>query len=117
MRVSTHGDCDRWVRYFLRGVKLQADEAAQLADRLIELHGRYREELQAKHVTANTLALIDALFTNPLADSDRVQRVLAVSAPTARNTLRTLEEHGIVQEITAGIGARCIAPKRSTTCS
>ena len=100
MRVSTHGDWDRWVRYFLGGVKQQADEAAQQADRLIALHSRYREELQAQHVTANVLALIDALFVNPLADASRAQRVLGVSAPTARNTLRTLEEHGIVREIT-----------------
>ena len=81
-------------------MKEQADEAAQQADRLIALHSRYREELQAQHVTANVLALIDALFVNPLADANRAQRVLGVSAPTARNTLRTLEEHGIVREIT-----------------
>lgn len=99
LRVSTHGDWDRWIRYFLRGVKTQAEEAADLADRLIALHARYRQELQAQHVAANALALIDVLFDNPLTDAARVQRDLTVSSPTARKTLRTLEEHGVLTEI------------------
>lgn len=100
LRVSTHGEWGEWIRYFLVGVSTQAREAADLADRLVALHNRYREELQAKHVTANALALIDALFENPLVYTRRAELLLDVSAPTARATIRTLEEHGIVREIT-----------------
>lgn len=100
LRVSTHGDWDRWVRYFLEGVRQQADEAIELSDRLIALHARYREELQAKRVTANALALVDLLFENPLVYTGRAQAELGVSAPTARNTIKALEEHGVVREIT-----------------
>lgn len=100
MRVSTHGDWDSWIQYFLTGVIQQAQEAAELSDNLIGLQNRYREELQAKHVTANALALIDCLFDNPLVFTSRVQDTLGVSAPTARNTIKTLEEHGVVREIT-----------------
>lgn len=100
MRVSTHGDWDRWIEYFLRGVCEQSAEAADLADRLVALHNRYREELQAKSATANVLALIDWLFENPLVSTRRVQRDLGVSAPTARATIRKLEEHGVLSEIT-----------------
>ena len=99
LRVSTHGDWDRWIRYFLRGVKVQADEAAELSDRLIALHGRYRDDLQAGHVTVNVLAMVDVLFENPLANAASVQQALDVSAPTARKVLRTLEERGVVTEI------------------
>jgi Fic family protein len=100
MRVSTHGDWDNWIRYFLHGVSSQAQEAADLADQLVALHNRYREELQAEHVTANVLALIDALFENPLVYTSRVEHVLGVSAPTARSTIKTLEDHGVLREIT-----------------
>lgn len=99
-RVSTHGAWDEWICYFLTGISTQAQEAADLADRLLALHNRYREDLQAKHVTANVLALIDALFENPLIYTSRAESVLGVSAPTARATIRTLEEHGILREIT-----------------
>jgi Fic family protein len=100
LRVSTHGDWDDWIRYFLLGVSAQAREAADLADRLLALHNRYREELQAQHVTANALALIDALFENPLIYTKRAETVLGVSAPTARATIKTLEEQGVLREIT-----------------
>ncbi len=100
LRVSTHGDWDGWIRYFLVGVSVQAREAVDLADRLLALHNRYREELQAQHVTANALALIDALFENPLVYTKRAETVLGVSAPTARATIKTLEEQGILREIT-----------------
>ncbi|HET7485305.1 MAG TPA: Fic family protein [Solirubrobacterales bacterium] len=101
MRVSTHGDWDNWIRYFLHGVFTQAKEAADTADQLVALHSRYRGELQAKHVTANVLALLDALFENPLVYTRRVEGLLGVSAPTARATIKTLEDHGILRVITA----------------
>lgn len=100
MRVSTHGDWDSWIRFVLEGVRVQADEAASLADRLLGLQARYREHLQNVHATANALALVDALFVNPLVTTRRAQDILRVSNPTARSTIRTLEEYGILREIT-----------------
>jgi Fic family protein len=100
LRVSTHGDWNSWIFYFLTGVSAQAKEAADLADRLLALHNRYRESLQAKHVTANVLALIDALFENPLMYTRRAEAVLDVTAPTARVAIKTLADQGILREIT-----------------
>lgn len=100
MRVSTHGDWDAWVRFFVLGVRDQAAEAAQHADKLIGLQARYLETLLARHATANAIALVEALFDNPLVSSRRAQEVLGVSAPTARSAIRTLEEQGILHEIT-----------------
>jgi Fic family protein len=100
LRVSTHGDWDAWLRYFLQGVRAQASDAADLADRLLALHARYREELQRSRITANALALVDQLFINPIVSASSIQRALGVSAPTARATIRALEERGIVREIT-----------------
>lgn len=100
LRVSTHGDWNGWVAYFLAGVSAQAQEAIDLADRLLGLYDRYRELLQAEHATANALFLIDALFENPLMYTSRAEAVLGVSAPTARATIRTLEDKGILREIT-----------------
>lgn len=100
LRVSTHGDWDSWIHYFLVGVSTQAQEAADLSDRLLDLHRDYRQRLQAKHATASALALIDALFENPLVYTNRAEQLLDVSAPTARATIGALEEEGILNEIT-----------------
>jgi Fic family protein len=100
MRVSTHGDWDRWVRFFLSGVREQAQEAADLADSLMALQTRYRDLLQASHATSNALALVDELFINPLVSTSSAQSVLGVSTPTARATIKALEQQGILREVT-----------------
>ncbi|MEA2277329.1 MAG: hypothetical protein QOC78_2289 [Solirubrobacteraceae bacterium] len=100
MRTSTHGDWDAWIRFFVLGVKEQAQEAADLADKLMALQARYREMLLTLRATANAIALVDALFENPFVSSRRAQQVLDVSAPTARSAIRTLEQHGILREVT-----------------
>jgi Fic family protein len=100
LRVSTHGDWDGWIGYFLVGISIQAQEAAHLADKLLALHNRYREELQSKRVTANVLTLIDALFENPIMHTKRAESILGVSAPTARASIRVLADHGVLREIT-----------------
>lgn len=100
MRVSTHGDWNGWVSYFLEGVRAQSQAATALADKLLALQARYREELLAKRATSNAVALIDALFMNPLVSTRRAQAVLEVSPPTARSTIKALEQHGILREIT-----------------
>jgi len=99
MRVSTSGDWDGWIRYILTAVIEQAGDAAALADRLQDLQLRYRELLQQRRATANTFALVESLFVNPLVTAPRVQALLGVSAPTARATIRALEDAGIVQEV------------------
>jgi Fic family protein len=100
LRVSTHGEWDVWIRYFLDGVAIQAREAADLADRLLEMQGRYRERLLAARATASAVALIDHLFSNPLVSTRSAELALEVTPPTARGAIKTLEEHGIVREIT-----------------
>jgi Fic family protein len=98
LRVSTHGDWDGWLRYVLEGVRVQADEAIELADRLQELHARYRRLLLDARATANALALVDMLFETPLVTARMVKERLGVSHPTARSTIRTLERAGILAE-------------------
>jgi Fic family protein len=100
MRVSTHGDWNAWLTYVLTGVRDQASEAADLADRLLELQASTRERLLQRRATANALALVDSLFLNPIVTIGRAQELLHVTHPTARATIRTLEEAGILREIT-----------------
>lgn len=88
------------MRFFVRGVAEQAREAAGLADRLLLLQSSYRERLRSRRVTATALGLADALFDNPLVNARRVEALLGVSAPTARSTIRTLEQQGLLREIT-----------------
>jgi Fic family protein len=97
-RVSTHADWDGWIRYVLEGVSIQADAAITLADRLQDLNARYRAQLHAAHATLNALALVDYLFISPYITIRMAQARLKVTHPTARATIRALEEEGILNE-------------------
>ena len=46
---------------------------------------------------ARALALLDSLFVNPYVTASRAARELGVTAPTAREAIRVLEAHGILQ--------------------
>jgi Fic family protein len=100
MRVSTHGDWDSWLRYFLEAVRVQARDAADRADRLLGLQAEFRDQIRGARVTATAIALVDQLFMNPILTASSVQRALGVSAPTARNAIQRLEQAAIVREIT-----------------
>jgi Fic family protein len=97
-RVSTDGDWDGWIRYVLAGVRVQADAAIVLADRLQELNGQYRERLLAANATSNALALADYVFISPYITIRMVRERMGVTHPTARAAIRALEEQGILNE-------------------
>lgn len=97
-RVSTDGDWDGWIRYVLAGVRVQADAAIVLADRLQELNGQYRERLLAANATSNALALADHVFISPYVTIPLVRDRMGVTHPTARAAIRALEEQGILNE-------------------
>jgi Fic family protein len=100
LRVTTTGDWQAWISYFLDGVAQQAQKATELADRLLELQAHYRQLLYGESGANNTLQLIDSLFINPLLTVKRAEQLLEVSTPTARNAVNILERTGILTEIT-----------------
>jgi Fic family protein len=98
LRVTTQGDWNGWLAYVLEGVRVQAEESTVIADRLLALQERYREQLLSARASRSPLALLDALFANPVVTTRTAQDILSASAPTARAALRVLEEQGILEE-------------------
>jgi len=100
LRVSTHEDWDGWLRFFLAAVTSQAREAVSDADRLLALEAGYRERLRGSRAGATAQALVDHLFENPYLTARRAVEVLSVTDPTARKAIATLEDNGILREVT-----------------
>lgn len=96
-RVRTHGDWNSWLHYFLRGVEQTSKQAVRQAGALMDLREQLHIEIRNKPKAA---ALIDPLFTNPYVTVSRAADLLHVSLPTARQVVRTLEESGVLQEVT-----------------
>lgn len=96
-RTRTHGDWRGWLIYFLQGVEVTARLAAEQVTALIDLRDRYRARFAGQ---VGVLALIDALFRNPITDAKLAARVMGKSDPTARNAIGALESAGWLREVT-----------------
>ncbi|WP_395092735.1 Fic family protein [Armatimonas sp.] len=96
-RVRTHGDWRGWLLYFLAGVAVTAKKGVVQAGKLFALREELREKLRSK---PRAVALLDALFDNPYVTALRVQELLEVSDPTARQVITYLEREGVLVEKT-----------------
>lgn len=95
-RVRTHGDWISWLQFFIAGVTEIATEAVKQASRLMDLREKFRAKLRDK---PKAMILLDELFMNPYMFVAKAERVLKVSNPTARQTVRLLEELGMLEEV------------------
>lgn len=97
LRIRTDGDWPAWLKFFLEGVRSTARQALAQTQTLLALRDQWRKELKGQ---ARALALVDALFENPYTSAARAKRLLAVSDPTARQAIKTLEAAGVLEEVT-----------------
>lgn len=100
LAVSQHGAWDEWLRFFLRGVTEQSQDAVSRAGRLQALREDYRVRLQATPASARVLQVVDLLFTRPLVSIAQVAQALGVSFAQATRYIETLLRAGLLREIT-----------------
>ena len=98
-RVSTTGEWEPWLEFFLVGVREQSEDAISRARALRDLHDDYRQRLQAVGASANALQLADELFPSPIVTRRKVADLREVTGAGARLIVEKLEEVGILQSI------------------
>jgi Fic family protein len=96
--VRETGDWESWLEFFLQGVIRTAESATNTARRLLKLFQSDRTRLQGE--SATVLRLHTLLQQKPVLSASVAARELGVTSPTATKALRTLEQQGIVSEIT-----------------
>lgn len=96
-RISTEGDWNSWLHFFLYGVEETSRQAVRQAGALMDLREQLQREIRGKPKAA---ALLDPLFANPYMTVSRAAELLNVSQPTARQAIQTLEKSGVLQEVT-----------------
>ena len=100
LAVSTHGEWEEWITFFLRGIREQAHDAAQTAKRLLDLQQEYRQRLATRRLSKITLPLLDTLFLNPVTTAPRVRDHFQVNFRTAQGAIDDLVGIGVLREIT-----------------
>lgn len=100
LAVSQRGAWGDWLRFFLQGVVIQSQDAITRSRCLLDLRERYRKQFQSQRTAARLLQVIDTLFVRPVTTINYVAEALEVSHQSATRYVNTLEERGILREIT-----------------
>lgn len=108
--VRETGDWEAWLEFFLQGVVRTAASATQTARRLLTLF--QSDSIQLQGESATVLRLHTLLQQKPVLSVSVAARELGVTSPTATKALRTLEQKGVVSEITGGEYRRLYAYSR-----
>lgn len=95
--VRERGEVEEWLRFFLRGVAVQAKDALDRAERLSDIREMYRRRVTASR--ARLGEVVDLLVENPVVTAKRVSEALAVTPQSAMNYIRSLQELGMLTEI------------------
>lgn len=96
--VSSKGDIESWLKFFLKAIKTQSDEAFS---RTVELDNYYeacRDKLEKNSNSTNVLRVLDLLFVNPFIKITEVKKILKSYYSTAENNVRILLENGILKK-------------------
>jgi Fic family protein len=99
--VRERGELDEWLRFFLRGVEQQANDAVGRAERLVDLREQYRL-LVAGATRSQAVMLVDIAFGHPILTARLVEANTGVKRPTALRMLDQLVGLGILQEMEPG---------------
>jgi cell filamentation protein, protein adenylyltransferase len=100
LAVSQAGAWEAWLLFFLRGVAVQAEDAAKRIHRLQHLREAFRQQFQAARAAARLLQVVDLLFERPLITIPQIQSSLKVQFPVAQRYVERLVSAGVLREIT-----------------
>lgn len=90
------------MKFFLRGVAVVANEATEVARKIVSLREEQRERIQESfgRTTADGLRLHEQLFQHPFVTTGLVQRLTGKGFPAASRLIAQLADAGVLREIT-----------------
>lgn len=112
-RVRTEGAWEDWLAFFLDGVAVAAQEAADTAERTLNLFAKDREKIQELgRGAASALRVQELMQKNPFVRIRTAAKALRLTIPTVTNALNHLVRLGIVKEVSGNRRDRLFAYSR-----
>lgn len=100
-QVRRTGDWEKWLVFFLEGVRSTATEAVETARRLSQLFASDRAALEQQGRRASTLLRVhEELMRQPILSLSEIRKRTALAFTSASAAMKLLLEHGIALEIT-----------------
>ncbi len=100
LKVSSAGAWRKWIEFFLQAVAEQSADAVTRSRRLQELLRSYTQLARDKHLPPTAGQLVELILMKPVINARTAQEFLKVTYPAAQKAISSLEEAGILTEIT-----------------
>lgn len=100
MAVRENGDWEGWIKFFLKGVSITADEATATAKEILELKLQCESRIVSNGFPAVYNGLLEGLFIQPALTINDVVEILNISYPTASKIVDNLCKLDILFDIT-----------------
>ena len=111
LNVSQSSQWRKWIEFFLQAVAEQSNDAVSRSRHLLELLRDYSQLAREKHLPPTAGQLVELIFMKPVLNAKTAQELLKVSYPSAQYALTSLENAGILAEITGRKRAKAYAAK------
>lgn len=98
LRTGQTGKFESWIKFFLKAVEVQSEDALLRAHKLLELREAYRKSVQREAQSSDILNIIDYLFSNPFITVKKAQQITGVTYPTAKKYMEKLAKNEILKE-------------------
>ncbi|MDP2940066.1 MAG: Fic family protein [Candidatus Omnitrophota bacterium] len=111
LAVSQKGEWEEWIKFFLRAVIVQSQDAIKNSQSILNLLEVYKGRIHQKRPSGYTLKLLDEIFKNPYMSIPRAAQRLDTSYHTAKAAVKKLLEAKILFEITDKIRGKIYCAK------
>jgi len=100
LAVSQHGKWEEWLRFFLRGISIQAQDSVLRMTRLQGIRTKYETLVQADRNSARMAAVIDFIFSRPILTIKQLETALDMPYMAAKRYVEKLVDANVLQETT-----------------
>ena len=104
--ISSQGDWNGWIEFFLRAVGEQAATNAAVVVEIRSLYNRLKIRIDARTRSPYALRLLDAIFDRPLFQVSEFSARTGIPKQTANPLLGKLKADGILHQVRPGSGRR-----------
>ena len=98
LKTGQTGRFEEWIKFFLKAIEVQSEDALLRAQKLLDLRESYRKRIQMETHTSDILNIIDYLFSNPFITVSKAGKESGVTYPTAKNYIDKLIKYEILKE-------------------
>ena len=97
LEISRKSRWSKWIKFFLRAFAVQAEEAIESIQRLVDLQRQYSKILHRRNASGNAVLLMGHLFANPFVTVPEAKKILGVSYQTASSAVMALIKAEILE--------------------